>query len=159
MDYAEIKLLAEAYLGLHKDALHVHAALALYFFAMFVFRQTHRSRVPWLFVLGVELANELADFAGHQWQIYRGGWEQLPFPWDDSAKDIWNTMLWPTVIVLLSRYTSLFIRQPPAAETEEGKAEEDPDQITTKSPATISGAPASVAICTAEAAPVPSASK
>jgi hypothetical protein len=111
VDYAEFKLLTEAYLGLDKDALHIHGGLLLYFGALFVFRQTHRSRVPWLLVLVVGIANEGADFIGHHLHIIEAGYEALPFPWRDSVRDLWNTMLWPTVILIMSRYTSLFERR------------------------------------------------
>ena len=42
-------------------ALHIHGALLLYMFAMVLFRQTRRSRFPWLFVLLVLVLNEWAD--------------------------------------------------------------------------------------------------
>lgn len=127
MDYAEIKLFIERYSGLDKDALHVHAALLLYFAAMVAFRQTHRSRAPWLFVLAAEIANEGADLIGHHLHIIEAGYDPLPFPWRESAKDLWNTMLWPTVILLLGRYTTLFQR-PSAAGTSTGSSSEEIDQ-------------------------------
>jgi cell shape-determining protein MreD len=110
MNYAEFKLLLGDWLGLEKDALHIHAAILLYILAMFAFRQTRRSRFPWLFVLAVELANETYDLI-HQDMLG----EELRY--HDSIKDLWNTMLWPTVLLLIGRYTSLFqhrTRCPPA---------------------------------------------
>lgn len=105
MDYASIKIAIEQYSGLDKDALHVHAALLLYLIAMVVFRQTRRSRIPWLFVLFIELANEAFDLR----RQYLVG-ESLA--WDESLKDLWNTMLWPTVLLFIGRYTTLFQRRP-----------------------------------------------
>lgn len=101
MWYVDLKLFLEQYSGLEKDALHIHAALLLYLLAMAVFRQTRRSRVPWLVVLAVELANEAFDIS-HAYP--QGG----GLPWQDSLKDLWNTMLWPTVLLFIGRYTSLF---------------------------------------------------
>ena len=52
-------------------------------------------------VLGVELANEAYDL----FRAYRSGGG---LPWDESLKDLWNTMLWPTVLLFVGRYTTLF---------------------------------------------------
>ena len=110
MDFQDLKLAIEQFSGLDKDALHIHAALLLYLVAMVAFRQTRRSRIPWLFVLLVELANEAADLFG----LYAGYGlkETVGSPqFGESAKDLWNTMLWPTVLLFLGRYTTLFRRQ------------------------------------------------
>ena len=101
MDFADFKIWIGDYTGLEKDALHIHGALALYLLAMFAFRQTRRSRFPWLFVLFVELANEAYDL----WHQEAHG---EPARWDASVKDLWNTMLWPTVLLLVGRYTDIF---------------------------------------------------
>ena len=101
MMFNELKDLVEHYVGLERDALHIHAALLLYLLAMFVFRATRRSRIPWLFVLAVELGNEAYDLWLQTAQA------ELP-RWNDSLKDVWNTMLWPTVLLFIGRYTSLF---------------------------------------------------
>ncbi|HWH22366.1 MAG TPA: hypothetical protein VNT25_03615 [Allosphingosinicella sp.] len=100
----------ELYTGLDRDALHVHVALLLYLLAMFVFRQSRRSRIPWLVVLALELLNEAVDLSG-LFQAY-GGKETAASPqFGDSLKDLWNTMLWPTVLLFIGRYTTLFQRR------------------------------------------------
>ena len=101
MSYHDLKVLIESYTGLEKDALHIHAALLLYILAMVAFRQSRRSRFPWLFVLAVELFNELLDLR-HQYRL------DEPLQWSGAAKDLWNTMLWPTVLLFIGRYTTLF---------------------------------------------------
>lgn len=101
MWYTELKIFLEQYSGLEKDALHIHGALLLYLLAMAVFRQTRRSRVPWLFVLAVELANEAFD-------LRNAYLDYGILPWHESARDLWNTMLWPTVLLFVGRYTGLF---------------------------------------------------
>ena len=109
MWYSDIKIFLENYSGLERDALHIHFALFLYIVAMAVFRQTRKSRIPWLFVLGVEIANEILDV---RTQYLVGTdirwWEAVPAAWESSARDIWNTMLWPTVLLVVGRYTDLF---------------------------------------------------
>lgn len=83
-------------LHLSRDALHVHLGLAVMLLAMILFRKSPASVVPWLCVLALELVNELLDV---HW--YRGG---LQFSPAGALKDIVNTMLWPTIILLLARY-------------------------------------------------------
>ena len=99
--FADIKIFIEQYSGLERDALHIHFALLVYLLAMFVFRQTRRSRFPWLVVLFFELLNELFD-------LKRSQMAGMPLPWEESVKDLWNTMLWPTVLLIVGRYTTLF---------------------------------------------------
>lgn len=99
--YADIKIFIEAYSGLERDALHIHFALLAYILAMIVFRQSRRSRLPWLVVLAIEVLNELFDMRHQQLS-------GSPLGWDESLKDLWNTMLWPTVLLLVGRYTTLF---------------------------------------------------
>lgn len=97
----DIKLFIEQYSGLERDALHIHLALFLYIVAMAVFRQSRRSRIPWLFVLGLEIANEISDLV-----VQHGLDEELR--WPGALRDLWNTMLWPTVLLFVGRYTDLF---------------------------------------------------
>ena len=97
----EMKELIERYTGLERDALHIHAALLVYILAMAIFRQTRRSRIPWLVVLVAEVANEANDLTinwadGPEWAL------------SASFKDLWNTMLWPTVLLFVGRYTNWF---------------------------------------------------
>ena len=104
MWYAHVKDTIGLYTGLERDALHIHAALALYIVAMAVFRQTRHSRVPWLVVFGLLAANEAYDLRinwveGPEWAIAA------------SVKDLWNTMLWPTVLLFVGRYTHWFQRR------------------------------------------------
>lgn len=88
---------------LSRDALHVHLGLAVFFLAMVVLRKSPKSLVPWLCVLGLEVINELFD-AAH----WRNG--TLSFGFSGSLKDVVNTLLWPTVIVVMARYTRLLTR-------------------------------------------------
>ena len=99
--YAELKIFIEAYTGLERDALHIHFALLAYLLAMALFRQSRRSRLPWLVVLAFEMLNELFDLRRQQLS-------GAALAWDESLKDLWNTMLWPTVLLFVGRYTTLF---------------------------------------------------
>lgn len=112
MTWIEIKEAIELYTGLERDALHVHAALFLYILAMALFRQSRRSRVPWLVVLAILVANEVYDLV-HNWQ------DGPEWALASSAKDLWNTMLWPTVLLFVGRYTTWFQRPRRLAEASE----------------------------------------
>jgi hypothetical protein len=89
--------------GLSKDALHVHLGLLVFLLAMVIFRRSAASLLPWTCVLVLQLANEAVDTLH---------WHQgvLDFDLGDSFKDIINTMLWPTLILLLARFTGLLKR-------------------------------------------------
>jgi len=103
MDYAQFKDLITAYTGLEKDAIHIHVALLLYILALWMFRQSRRSRLPWLFVLTIEVGNETYDLVTN----WSGGPE---WAMSEAGKDLWNTMLWPTVLLFVGRYTNWFSR-------------------------------------------------
>jgi hypothetical protein len=87
--------------GLAKDALHIHVGLIVFFAAALVFRWPLRSWKPWAAALAVTLAGEAWDI----WDTIDEGRRILPAA---NWKDLWNTMLWPTAILLLARGTRLF---------------------------------------------------
>ena len=110
--HGDLKLIVEQYTGLDRDALHIHIALLLYLATALLFRQGRSSRLPWLVVFAFEIGNEA-------WDLLRNYNEARPIlgpetfyllEWRESIKDLWNTMLWPTVLLLVGRYTNLFER-------------------------------------------------
>jgi hypothetical protein len=102
--YGSLKIWIEQFTGLEKDALHVHLALLIYVVAVAVFRNSRRSRFPWLVVLVIELGNEFMDVRRHEPALG-------PYHWHESFKDLWNTMLWPTALLVLGRYTDWFAKR------------------------------------------------
>lgn len=107
MDWNGIKELAVA-LSVEKDALHIYFAFAIQVAAAVLLRRPLSSWLPWLAVLAATLFNEFLDLwlgeeaTIQQWQIV------------GARHDIVNTMLLPTLLLLLCRYrTSLFHRAPP----------------------------------------------
>lgn len=108
MSWFDLKALIGEYTGLERDALHIHAALFLYLVAMGLFRQSRRSRIPWLIVLFAAAANEGYD-------VYYNRDEDPDWIIEGAIKDMWNSMLWPTVLLLVGRYTTWFQRRPPEA--------------------------------------------
>ncbi|HEX8216299.1 MAG TPA: hypothetical protein VF577_02425 [Allosphingosinicella sp.] len=107
MAWYDLKELIGLYTGLERDALHIHAALFLYLIAIGLFRQSRRSRIPWLIVFAAALANEGYD-------AYYNMGEDPDWVVESAVKDLWNTMLWPTVLLLVGRYTNWFQRRPPS---------------------------------------------
>ena len=106
MDWTGLKGLA-ADLSVEKDALHVYAAFIIQVGAAMLFRTSLARWLPWFTVLVVELANEGMDIwfgeEAHvqQWQL------------NGARHDIINTMVLPTLLLLLARYApSLFGRRP-----------------------------------------------
>ncbi len=81
--------------GLTNDAMHVHAALVILFAASIILRRRPDSIWCWIIVFLAEIFNEYADVKGLA-------------PGEDTMRaslhDIYNTMLWPTVILILGRF-------------------------------------------------------
>jgi hypothetical protein len=104
MDWMGLKGLASD-LGLAKDALHIYAAVAIQIAAALLSRRSLAHWLPWTAVLLAELLNESGDMwfgeEAHiqQWQL------------DGAQHDILNTMILPTLLLLLSRYVPSLFRE------------------------------------------------
>lgn len=101
--FQQAKLWLADLLHLEKDALHIYVALLVYFGACLLFRWRAGQWKPWLCVLAVALAGEAWDLA----DSVRYG---TPPDLGASPKDLWNTMLVPTVLMALARYSPVFAR-------------------------------------------------
>ena len=81
--------------GLTNDAMHVHGALLILCVSAILLRRRPDSLWCWLIVLLAELFNEYADLRGAA-----PGEATL----DAALHDIYNTMFWPTLILILGRF-------------------------------------------------------
>jgi hypothetical protein len=99
MNWFEMKEWLEQSLGLHQDALHVHAGVLGQLLIARVLRRSLRSLVPWLAVLLAVLANEYYDLRFEVWPGNQRGWQYA-----EAARDVWNTMLLPTLLLALARF-------------------------------------------------------
>ena len=81
--------------GLTNDAMHVHGSLLILFVSAVLLRRRPDSLWCWLIVLVAELFNEYADLRGEA-----PGEASL----DASLHDLYNTMFWPTIILVLGRF-------------------------------------------------------
>jgi hypothetical protein len=94
--FQSAKLALVEQLGLSKDALHIYVGLGIFLVATVVSRKRLGSPLPWLLVL-------LAAAAGEAWDRHddltaNGHWQ-----WQGSVHDLWNTLFWPTILLLLGR--------------------------------------------------------
>lgn len=83
------------YVGLTNDAMHIHMSLLLLFVSAILFRRRPDSLWCWLVVFLAELFNEYADLSG-------AAPDETGL--DAAMHDIYNTMFWPTIIVVLGRF-------------------------------------------------------
>lgn len=88
--------------GLSRDALHIYAALLIQFLAAAITRRTVADFLPWACVLAFAIGNEWAD-------IYS---DELFEQWEQKAAlhDLWNTILLPTLLLLLTRFAPGLMR-------------------------------------------------
>jgi len=96
-----VKLWLVEHAGLAKDALHIHIGLLLFVGSALVFRCSVRSWKPWAVVFAAALI-------GEAWDLRDSLVHHTPIALWANVHDIWNTMLWPSLMVLLARTTSLF---------------------------------------------------
>jgi hypothetical protein len=110
MDWFQLKQMLSIASGLNMDALHVHAGLLCQILAALVLRRRLSSPWPWLVVLALVAANEYYDYLYETWPD-RG--EQQA----EAVRDAWNTLLLPTLIMLLVRFVpGLFAVPGPSAD-------------------------------------------
>jgi len=83
--------------GLNMDALHVHAGIAIQLAAALLLRRSMKSPLPWLVVLVAIVVNENYD-------LHYEYWPDRAEQWAESIKDFWNTMLLPTLLMLIARF-------------------------------------------------------
>jgi hypothetical protein len=80
--------------GLTNDAMHVHGSLLILCVSALVLRRRPDSPWCWLIVFIVELFNEYADLRGAA-----AGEATI----DAALHDVYNTMFWPTMLLILGR--------------------------------------------------------
>jgi hypothetical protein len=109
MDWHDYKQWLSGTSGLDMDSLHVHAGVLAQVGVAFVLRLRLSSLWPWLAVAAAVLANEYYDY---QYEVWPTREEQF----FESVKDVWNTMLLPTVLALLARFTPGLFAAPSVAD-------------------------------------------
>lgn len=97
LDFQQFKVMMLEWSGLAKDALHIYAGLALFLIVRLIWRRKGGWVLAWLATLalacGVEWIDMLAEASNSAIQPDAAHWH-----------DIWNTMFWPTILVLVGRW-------------------------------------------------------
>jgi hypothetical protein len=109
MDWYDIKLTIEVFTGLHEDALHVHVGIISQLLMALVLRRSVASPWPWLLLFAAAGANEWFDLNYEIWPP-----DERDRQYQESIRDVWNTMLLPTLLLLLSRWApGLLVKSAP----------------------------------------------
>ena len=113
------KMQLEALTDISRDAMHVHASVAIFLAACLLLKLRPSDWRAWLIVLAMQCANEALDMLA---MIEDDG----VIYWWPCIKDTINTMILPTVLVLVARYTELF-DGPAVTETSAPEPEDSSD--------------------------------
>lgn len=92
----QMKTAIERSAGFSNDALHLISGVLLVLLGAFVLRSSLRSFRPWLFVLGLALANEIND-------LHVRGWPGRSAQLGESATHIILMLLLPTLLLVAAR--------------------------------------------------------
>ena len=92
-DVFAAKIAIERSVAFSDDALHIVSGVLLQLGFAFALRSSLMSWRPWLFVLALELLNEIND-------LYMSKWANF---WSESAKDLLLTMMLPTLLLAVAR--------------------------------------------------------
>ena len=95
--FTEQKTWLVASAGLSKDALHIYVGLALFVAVRLVWRWRGGWLAAWLAVLAMACGGEWLDLTA---EYNRSAIQPDAAHWHD----IWNTMFWPTVLLLVGRW-------------------------------------------------------
>jgi hypothetical protein len=103
--------------GLDKDALHIYFGLALFLTVRLVWRWRGGWLVAWLAVLAMACGGEWLDMTA---EVGRSAIQPDTAHWHD----IWNTMFWPTILLLVGRWLQPKAKSPGADAPERASGED-----------------------------------
>lgn len=102
-NYETLKVFLIALSGLSKDALHIYIALGIYLGSCLIFGWKARQWRPLLLVTSVAILGEI-------WDILRSLELAQELNLWENWRDIWNALLIPTALLVLSRYSKIFAK-------------------------------------------------
>lgn len=97
------RVLVEA-ADIDRDALHVYAGIAIQLAAALLLRRKLGDWLPWLAVAAVALVNEGLD-------VYSDIWPDLPLQAGKSLHDMVNTMIVPSLLMILARWWPAILKR------------------------------------------------
>lgn len=108
MDWTIAKDMASHASALSRDALHVHAGVLGQLILAALLGRSLASPWPWLAVLAAALANEW-------WDLRYEIWTTRDDQYAASLHDMLNTMLLPTLLLLIARFAPGLLARRPSA--------------------------------------------
>ncbi|WP_417594838.1 hypothetical protein [Parasphingorhabdus sp.] len=100
MQWFEIKIWLESSIGLDRDSLHIYAGVGIQLAVALFCRRSLASPIPWLVVVAAAFANEFYDYThlGETFEKYSKYYHE------EAIRDIWNTLLLPTLFLLIAKF-------------------------------------------------------
>lgn len=95
--WAQLKLTLGDHLGLTPDLLHIHAGMLVLCLAALLLRRSPLDLRPWLVLLGLECANEVAD-------LLLEGMGSTEATLGAGLHDLINTMFAPTLLLTVGSW-------------------------------------------------------
>ncbi len=118
--FQDFKLYLVEGADLARDALHIHIGLAIFVLARLLWRWRGGWFFAWTLALAVTLGGEWLDSLNED---PANAAITEPEHW----RDIWNTMLWPTILLFIGRWLQ------PKAKTPEAAADENSGDLSDES--------------------------
>ncbi len=91
--------------SLDRDSLHIHVSILAYLLACLVLRAKAYNLLPWLAVFALAAFGEYVD--GRGLRNIANYPDQVTL-WQFHGKDMINTMIAPTILLLAARFTQVF---------------------------------------------------
>jgi hypothetical protein len=119
--WEETKLLFERATDISKESLHIFAGVLIMLVAAGILRKPVSTRWPWLVVLAFAVLNEVID-------LYVAQWPHPGMQFGESIKDLFVTMLLPSVLLFTAKKTPGIYRPRirPALESAPDPVQEEP---------------------------------
>lgn len=106
---------------LSKDALHIYFGLTLFMLVRLIWRWRGGWLVAWLAVLAMACGGEFLDITA---EASRARIQPDAAHWHD----IWNTMFWPTILLLLGRWLQPTAQPAPEPAPAEASGDDDAER-------------------------------